>query len=59
MVFGGRLSEELADAVADVIAEVPGHHHHEQVEHQDNVGHEHHYDGQGSVVPGFLGPYNG
>lgn len=55
MVFGGGLSEELADAVADVVAQVPGHHHHKEVEHQDDVRDEHHYDGQGRVVPGGRG----
>lgn len=55
VVFGGRLSEELADAVADVIPQVPGHHHHEEAEHQDDAGYEHHYDGQGCAVPGGRG----
>lgn len=51
VVFIGGLSEELADAVPNVVAQVPRHHHDEEVEHQDEVGYEHHYDGQIGAVP--------
>lgn len=51
VVFIGGLSEELADAVPNVVAQVSCHHHDEEVEHQDEVGYEHHYDGQIGAVP--------
>lgn len=51
-VFISSLSEELANAVPNVVAQVPRHHHDEEVEHQDEIGYEHHYDGPSAVVPG-------
>lgn len=57
-VFISSLSEELANAVPNVVAQVPCHHHDEKVEHQDEVGYEQHYDGPSGIVPWFFGPYD-
>lgn len=53
-VFCCGLLEQLADAVADVVAEVTGCHHDEEVEGKDKVGHKHHNHRKCGIVPGEI-----